>query len=356
MTYKFDKGIIDKYIKKLDLTELYSDESDLKKYKISIYEFLISENYEPSIILGNGAYGVVCKAYDKKNNRYVAIKKIVWDDDISVKRTLFEVKFLNILNHTNIIKLYSASIHESTELYIITELMDYDLHKLIYSSEKITNKNLKYMIYQLLDGIKYLHGYGIMHRDIKPKNILINQNYLLKICDFGLAKKYHGSAHGLPVSDNSEKMTDYVVTRWYRDPTIILNKGIYTELADIWSVGCVIAEMVLKRPLFDGDDEKDQIEKITKVLGPPPEPRSLPEAGPRPWRSRVEKAKHWSVKSVFSNINIDPKLCDLLDNLICYEDVRFTADEALNHPYFMEDKSLIFRIWDKLGPALWGRR
>jgi mitogen-activated protein kinase 1/3 len=231
--------------------------------------FTVDEKYEFQKRLGHGAYGVVASAIDKTTKGKVAIKKIAkaFSDLVDAKRVLREIKILKFFDHENIISLLDIEKPPAEtgyeDVYIITELMEGDLHKLIYSKQKLTEQHFQYFMYQLLRGVLFLHSANIMHRDLKPSNILVKTNCDLKICDFGLAR-------GFAIEEERElSKTVYVVTRWYRAPEVMLNASHYTRSLDIWSIGCIFAEMILKHVLFPGQHNIKQLDKIIEVLGFP---------------------------------------------------------------------------------------
>ena len=206
--------------------------------------------------------------------------------------------------------------------------METDLHRVIYSQQELTDDHIQYFVYQILTSMFYLHSGRVMHRDIKPSNILLNKDCNLKLCDFGLAR-------GFDKEVNIETKTEYVVTRWYRAPEVILNASEYGESIDMWSVGCVLAELLGKAPLFPGNDYLDQIKRIISVLGTPSKEemnfigndsakkyiKSLPKRNKQPFKTLYPKASELAL--------------DLLSNLLVFNpNNRFTAEQALEHEYF----------------------
>ena len=143
------------------------------------------------------------------------------------------------------------------DVYIGMEFMETDLHQIIRSGQELSEEHCQYFLYQILRGLKYIHSAGVIHRDLKPSNLLLSANCDLKICDFGLAR---------PSSD-SDMMTEYVVTRWYRAPELLLNSTDYSAAIDVWSVGCIFMELIDRRPLFPGRDHMHQMRLITEVRG-----------------------------------------------------------------------------------------
>lgn len=230
--------------------------------------------------VGTGAYGCVAAFRDTRNNEQVAVKKITnaFDDLVDGKRILREVKILMQLDHDNIIRVFDMFPPPSPDfedIYIVTDLMETDLHRVIYSQQPLTEEHHVYFVHQMLRALVYLHAAQIVHRDLKPPNLLVNKDCSLKICDFGLAR--------VLAQDDGEDLgrTDYVVTRWYRAPEVVLLASEYTIAIDVWAVGCILAELITRKPVFNGKDHLDQIRKIIDVLGAPTEEEMkwLPENG-----------------------------------------------------------------------------
>lgn len=174
---------------------------------------------------------------------------------------------LKHFNHENIIALRDMLKPETFEtfddVYLVTELLDTDLHQIISSPQPLSLDHIQYFVYQILRGLKYVHSASVMHRDLKPSNLLLNGNCDLKICDFGLAR-------GANLDDSqSGFMTEYVATRWYRAPEIMLSWKEYTNKIDVWSVGCIMAELFGRKPLFAGRDYMHQLHLIIDILGTP---------------------------------------------------------------------------------------
>lgn len=218
--------------------------------------FVVDDKYEFIKQIGHGAYGVVCSAINKKSGAKVAIKKVAnaFDDLIDAKRIVREIKLLSrsvfdleFFDHDNIIALVDLPRPEAktgfNDIYIITDLMETDLHRVIYSKQELSDEHIQYFAYQILRGLLYIHTANVIHRDLKPSNILLNKDCDLKICDLGLARGYE---------NEEEFKTEYVITRWYRAPEVILNASEYTKAVDIYAVGCIIAELLGRTPLFPG--------------------------------------------------------------------------------------------------------
>ncbi|KAK8217363.1 MAPK protein hog1 [Zalaria obscura] len=222
--------------------------------------FEITSRYTDLQPVGMGAFGLVCSAKDQLTNQAVAVKKIMkpFSTPVLSKRTYRELKLLKHLRHENVISLSDIFISPLEDIYFVTELLGTDLHRLL-TSRPLEKQFIQYFLYQILRGLKYVHSAGVVHRDLKPSNILVNENCDLKICDFGLAR----------IQD--PQMTGYVSTRYYRAPEIMLTWQKYDVEVDIWSAGCIFAEMLEGKPLFPGKDHVNQFSIITELLGTPPD-------------------------------------------------------------------------------------
>jgi serine/threonine protein kinase len=224
--------------------------------------------------LGQGAYGIVGQFTDTTNGSIVAIKKTTkaFDDPTDAKRTLRELKLLSHLEHENIVRLTdvlpsAATADGQQDVYMVMESMDTDLHQIIRSKQELTDEHAQYFMYQLFCGLKFMHSAGVLHRDLKPGNLLVNRNCDLKICDFGLARIASGVGGE---ADKGDVMTEYVITRWYRPPELILTRNYDTSI-DMWSAGCILGELLLRKPIFPGRDYVDQIKIIIQQIGSPSE-------------------------------------------------------------------------------------
>ncbi|EEC18589.1 mitogen-activated protein kinase, putative, partial [Ixodes scapularis] len=229
--------------------------------------FEVAPRYTNLAYIGEGAYGMVVSAFDNVTKEKVAIKKISpFEHQTYCQRTLREIKILTRFKHENIIDIRdiirAPTIDQMKDVYIVQCLMETDLYKLL-KTQKLSNDHICYFLYQILRGLKYIHSANVLHRDLKPSNLLLNTTCDLKICDFGLARVAD------PEHDHTGFLTEYVATRWYRAPEIMLNSKGYTKSIDIWSVGCILAEMVSNRPIFPGKHYLDQLNHILGILGSP---------------------------------------------------------------------------------------
>jgi serine/threonine protein kinase len=250
---------------------------DTHSYMVMDTKFEIEKRYEIIDLIGYGAYGVVVAAKDTSipenkegESNLVAIKKIVkaFDHRVFSLRTYRELKIQRLLEHENVLGikriLKPKSREDFNEIYVVTELMETDLAQIIKSNQPLTDDHIQFFLYQILRGLKYIHSAGIYHRDLKPRNLLVNSNCDLKICDFGLAR---ADISALQTTNSS--LTDYIATRWYRAPEVILSWKKYTSAIDVWSVGCILAELIVRKPLLPATSEEEQLNMITKLLGNP---------------------------------------------------------------------------------------
>ncbi|CAM9306270.1 unnamed protein product, partial [Phaeothamnion confervicola] len=218
--------------------------------------------YEVLGVVGEGAYGVVLRCRNKEKGEVVAIKKFKEgdDDDIVRKTTLREVKVLRMLKHPNIVSLKEA-FRRKGKLYLVFEYVEMNLLEALEDNPQGLQPALveRYM-FQLCCAIDWCHAHGIMHRDIKPENLLVSRRTdELKLCDFGFAR---------PVAAPKQELTDYVATRWYRAPELLLGSTRYSHAVDLWAIGCIMGELVDGQPLFPGESEIDQLYVVQKMLGP----------------------------------------------------------------------------------------
>ncbi|CAK8579729.1 unnamed protein product [Lathyrus sativus] len=299
-------------------------------------EYGEASQYQVQEIIGKGSYGVVCSAIDIHTGEKVAIKKIhdVFEHVSDATRILREIKLLRLLRHPDIVEIrhimLPPSRREFKDVYVVFELMESDLHQVIKANDDLTPEHHQFFLYQLLRGLKFIHTANVFHRDLKPKNILANADCKLKICDFGLARVSFNDA------PSAIFWTDYVATRWYRAPELcgsFFSK--YTPGIDIWSIGCIFAEMLIGRPLFPGKNVVHQLDLMTDLLGTPP-PESIA-------RIRNEKAKRYlnsmrkkhPVPLSQKFPNIDPLALRILERLLAFDPKnRPSAEEALSDPYF----------------------
>lgn len=295
------------------------------------------ERYRHLSKIGEGTYGVVYKACDVDSGKMIALKKIrLEQEDEGVPSTAIrEISILKELSHPNVVD-FKDVVHSDKKLYLVFEYLDQDLKRYMDSVKLLSPVLIKSYLFQLINGIAFCHDRRVLHRDLKPQNLLIDKTGKLKLADFGLAR-----AFGIPV----RHYTHEVVTLWYRAPEILLGARKYSTPVDIWSIGCIFAEMVMKAPLFAGDSEIDQLYKIFSALGTPTDEMwdgvtDLPEYAPTfpKWRSR-------HIRETVSNL--DPQGLDLLAQMLVYDpDKRVSAANALQHPYFADLNHVTFKPLD----------
>lgn len=278
--------------------------------------------------IGEGTYGVVYKGQNIKTNRFVALKKIRFEsEEEGVPSTAIrEISLLKELKHPNIVGLEDVLMQDG-RLYLVFEYLAMDLKKymdLIPRDKSMDMKLIKSYLYQILQGILFCHQRRILHRDLKPQNLLIDEKGVIKLADFGLAR-----AFGIPV----RVYTHEVVTLWYRAPEVLLGSPRYSTPVDIWSIGCIFAEMVSRRPLFHGDSEIDQLFRIFRTLTTPTEETwpgvsSLPDFKPT--------FPNWRQNTLAQSVKqLDSSGLDILEKMLVYDPtMRVSAKVALKHPFF----------------------
>lgn len=305
------------------------------------------QKYEKLEKIGEGTYGTVFKAKNRETHEIVALKRVRLDDDDEgvPSSALREICLLKELKHKNIVRLYDV-LHSDKKLTLVFEHCDQDLKKYFDSlNGDIDLDVVKSFMYQLLRGLAFCHSHNVLHRDLKPQNLLINKNGELKLADFGLAR-----AFGIPVKCYSAE----VVTLWYRPPDVLFGAKLYTTSIDMWSAGCIFAELAnAGRPLFPGSDVDDQLRRIFKLLGTPTEETwpvmtQLPDYKPFPLYqpnmslSQVKKNVKSLKKMKLTHFSqVVPKLGnrgrDLLQRLlVCNPMGRVSAEEAMAHAYFSD--------------------
>ncbi|KAF7870537.1 hypothetical protein EAF04_004281 [Stromatinia cepivora] len=306
-----------------------------KVFKVFNQDFIVDERYTVTKELGQGAYGIVCAATNSQTQEGVAIKKVtnVFSKKILAKRALREIKLLqHFRGHRNITCLYDMDIPRPdnfNETYLYEELMECDLAAIVRSGQPLTDAHFQSFIYQILCGLKYIHSANVLHRDLKPGNLLVNADCELKICDFGLARGF-----SVDPEENAGYMTEYVATRWYRAPEIMLSFQSYTKAIDVWSVGCILAELLGGRPFFKGRDYVDQLNQILHILGTPNE-ETLSRIG-SPRAQEYVRNLPYMAKRPFPTLfpNANPDALDLLDHMLAFDpSSRIDVETALEHPY-----------------------
>ncbi|KAG8342303.1 Protein kinase domain [Trypanosoma vivax] len=299
----------------------------------------MSSRYERQEKVGEGAYGLVYKARDVNTGSIVALKRIRLDtEEEGVPCTAIrEISLLKELRHQNIVRLLDVC-HSENRLTLVFEYMELDLRKYIDRENcNLDSATIQGFMRCLLKGLRFCHEHNVLHRDLKPANLLISREKELKLADFGL-----GRAFGIPV----KKLTHEVVTLWYRAPDVLLGSTQYGTSVDLWSVGCIFAEMAIGSPLFTGKNDADQLLHIVQFLGTPtkeiwPSIDQYPNSENMLKKPEFQRVYPASCDEKFRTLPKYAKLgahgIDLLRSLLRYDpNTRLTAAEALEHPYFSE--------------------
>ncbi|WVZ75022.1 hypothetical protein U9M48_023126 [Paspalum notatum var. saurae] len=296
------------------------------------------DEFERLNTINEGTYGVVFRVRDKKTGEIVALKKVKMDkeEDGFPLTSLREINILLSFDHPSIVDVKEVVVGGlDDDTFMVMEYMEHDLKGVMETMKQpYTQSEVKCLMLQLLEGVKYLHDNWILHRDLKTSNLLLNNRGELKICDFGLSRQY-----GSPL----KPYTQPVVTMWYRAPELLLGAKEYSTAIDMWSLGCIMAELLLKEPLFRGKSEIDQLHKIVTILGTPNEERwhgysKLPGA-----KGKFAKQSYNRLRDKFPAVSFTGGLTlseagfDLLNRLLTYDpDKRISADDALKHEWFRE--------------------
>ena len=228
----------------------------------------MKNKYEVLGIVGEGAYGIVYKCLNKETNKYVAVKKFKETQDKLVQKTMKrELAMLQMLHHENVVE-FQESFVSKGNFFLVFEYVEKNLLEVLEESPRgLSPKLIRSLVFQMCKAVDYLHKNNMIHRDVKPENLLIDENLNLKLCDFGFARKVKLNKN----NNNIDTMTDYVATRWYRSPELLLSGGIYGPEVDYWAIGCIMGELADGNPMFPGEDEVDQLDCIIKILGNLPE-------------------------------------------------------------------------------------
>jgi len=296
----------------------------------------VTEKYEIKRRLGKGAYGIVWKAVDHETGDTVALKKIfdAFRNCTDAQRTFREIMFLQEFSeHDNVIKLRNVlKADNDKDIYLVFDFMDTDLHAVIKKGNILKDIHKRYIMYQVLKACNYLHSGNVIHRDLKPSNILLDSDCFVKVCDFGLARSLTHLKQTEQIGNPA--LTEYVATRWYRAPEILLASPRYTKGVDMWSIGCILAELLLGKPLFPGSSTLNQIEKIMSVISRPSR-ADIDSIHSEYGHSILERASARSRRSLREVIpNAPPDAVDLMEQLLVFNpEKRLSAQECLSHPY-----------------------
>ena len=308
---------------------------------------------------GKGAYGIVWRALDKKTKEVVALKKIfdAFQNATDAQRTYREIVFLQEMDgHEHIVRLTNVlRADNDRDIYLVFEYMETDLHAAIRANI-LQDIHKQYILWQTLKALKYMHSAELLHRDMKPSNLLLNSDCLMKVADFGLARSLPEARQDAG-DPEFKPLTDYVATRWYRAPEILLGSATYGFAVDMWALGCILGEMLVGKPIFPGTSTMNQLDKITSLIGCPskekveeisPFARTMlyespnasfptPHSGSRNGRREApeDQDAFRRFQGVFTNASDDA--IDLLIHLLHFDpEKRLTAAAALDHPYIAQ--------------------
>ncbi|XP_030371759.1 cyclin-dependent kinase 2 [Scaptodrosophila lebanonensis] len=282
------------------------------------------DNFQRAEKIGEGTYGIVYKARSNQTGKDVALKKIRLEGETEgvPSTAIREISLLKQLKHKNVVQLYDVVISKNN-LFMIFEYLNMDLKKLMDKKKEVfTPQLIKSYMYQIFDALGFCHTNRILHRDLKPQNLLVDTSGNIKLADFGLARAFN-----VPM----RAYTHEVVTLWYRAPEILLGTKFYSTGVDIWSLGCIFSEMIMHRSLFPGDSEIDQLYRIFRTLSTPDESKwpgvtQLPD-----FKAKFPRWEATNVPSALRNHEAH----DLIMSMLCYDpNLRISAKDALQHKYF----------------------
>mmetsp|Transcript_37777 Transcript_37777/g.100510 ORF Transcript_37777/g.100510 Transcript_37777/m.100510 type:complete len:422 (-) Transcript_37777:49-1314(-) len=302
-------------------------------YRVKGTIFEVDKRYEISEPMSHGAYGTVCSAQDLEAGEQVAVKKIegVFEHITITKRTLRELRILRHLQHENLVQVKNIFMtrekHDFEDIYVVSELMEADLASTLRSAQPLSDDHCQFFLYQILRGMKYVHSALVIHRDLKPRNLLVNSNCDLKICDFGLARVRFAEKECVC------RMTEYVCSRWYRAPEVLCSWTDYSCSIDIWSIGCIFAEMLRRKPLFPGANTQHQLDLIIGLLGTPegPDLMKIPNEKCRKFIRSLPTTPGQPFNLYFDSC---PAAQDLLAQMLRWDPSRrVSVHEGIQHAY-----------------------
>ncbi|XP_064392258.1 serine/threonine-protein kinase NLK2-like [Halichondria panicea] len=305
---------------------------------VSLSPTPVASTVEPEQPIGYGSFGVVWSVLNPHSGERTAMKKIptVFHSLLSCIRTFREIKIMCEIKHENLLSatdmIQPPTMDQFNDIYVLSQLMESDLHQIIVSPQKLTEDHIKVFIYQIIRGLQYLHSAGIIHRDMKPGNLLVNSNCFLKICDFGFARAIEPNPN--------TPMTLEVVTQYYRAPELLAGCKHYDTAIDIWSVGCIFAELLGRKILFEATSQSKQLDMITDLLGTPSLDDVKHITSRKSIRNLLSRHKPPASQQLYAlspNGTISHEAVHLLSQLLIFNpEKRISCVDALYHP-FLDD-------------------
>lgn len=312
-------------------------------YVVQGTPFEVESRYRITNPLSHDAYGVVCLADDygppeegqAEPVEKVTVKKVesIFEHITVAKRTLRELRILRQLQHENVLQVkkifMTKACGEFQEIYVISEHMETDMATTLKSSQELSEEHCQFFCYQILRGMKYVHSAQVIHRDLKPRSLLVNSNCDLKICDFGLARVRFSD------KDWVCPMTEYVCTRWYRAPEVLCSWTDYSTAIDIWSIACILVEMHTRKPLFPGNNTQHQLDLIMNLMGTPvdEELMKIPNDKCRRFIQACPRTPGKSFEAAFPGMS--EEVIELLSKMLSWDPAgRLSVEEALNERFF----------------------
>jgi len=308
---------------------------DTNTYQVQGVKFEVDKNYKILEPISHDAYGIMCSAEDQQAGEQVTVKKVenIFEHITVAKRTLRELRILRLLQHENVLQVrnvfFTSPRDDFSDIYVISDLMETDIATTLKSSQAFTPEHCQFFVYQILRGMKYVHSAQVIHRDLKPRSLLVNSNCDLKICDFGLARVRFAE------KDWVCPMTEYVCTRWYRAPEVLCSWTDYSGAIDIWSIACILVEMHTRKPLFPGNNTQHQLDLIIGLLGAPgdEELMKIPNEKCRKFIQSVPRSSGTPFHEAFPDIPAE--VHTLISKMMCWDPAaRLTVAEALQEPFF----------------------